>query len=58
MDVKEIIKKRHSVRSFRNEAIDEDIRIQLDELVDECNEESGLNIQVIYDDPACSLWKI
>ena len=53
MDVKELIKERHSVRQFKDLPIDEGIRIVLDEFVKATNEESGLNIQVIYDDPKC-----
>lgn len=53
MDIKEAIKKRHSVRSYKDEAIPHDMRAELDALAKECNRESGLNIQVIYDDPEC-----
>ena len=53
MDIKELIKSRHSVRQFKDIPIAEDIRKQLDEMVAEVNEESGLRIQVIYDDPEC-----
>ena len=53
MDIKELIKSRHSVRQYKDIPIEEDVRIRLDELVKEGNEESGLNIQVIYDDPEC-----
>ena len=53
MDVKEVIKRRHSVRQYKDIPIEEDIRTKLDELSRECNEESGLKIQVIYDDPEC-----
>lgn len=53
MDVKQLIKDRHSVRQYKDMKIDEDIRMQLDELAEECNKESGLSIQVIYDDPDC-----
>ena len=53
MDIKELIKSRHSVRQFKDIPIEEDIRNQLDELVKKVNEESGLRIQIIYDDPEC-----
>ena len=52
-DIKELIKERHSVRQFKDTAIEEDLRIQLNNYVEECNNESGLKIQVIYDDPDC-----
>ena len=53
MDIKEMIKNRHSVRQYKDIPIEDELRMQLDELARECNEESGLNIQVIYDDPEC-----
>ena len=53
MDVKEVIKNRHSVRQYKDTPIGEEIRSRLDELAKKANEESGLNIQVIYDDPDC-----
>ncbi|MBQ6229896.1 MAG: nitroreductase family protein [Eubacterium sp.] len=53
MDVKTLIKERHSVRQFKDMPIDDEQREVLDKLAEECNAESGLNIQVIYDDPEC-----
>lgn len=53
MDIKEAVRARHSVRQFKDDPIPEEIRAKLQELVEECNAESGLNIQVIYDDPEC-----
>ena len=53
MNVRELMKERHSVRQFKDEPISEEHREKLGELVAKCNEESGLNIQVIYDDPDC-----
>lgn len=53
MDIKKAIKERHSVRSFKALPIPEDIRERLGELVFECNKESGLRIQAIYNDPEC-----
>ena len=53
MDVKELIKNRHSVRQFKETPIADELREKLDALAGQINEESGLNIQVIYDDPEC-----
>lgn len=53
MDIKTAIKERRSIRKYKDIQIEEDIRTALDELAKECNEESGLNIQIIYDDPDC-----
>ena len=53
MDIKELIKSRHSVRQFKDIPIEDKLRERLDNLARKCSEESGLNIQVIYDDPEC-----
>ena len=53
MDIKEVIKSRHSVRQFLDKRIEDELRMKLDELAAECNQKSGLNIQIIYDDPEC-----
>ena len=53
MDIKEAIKTRHSVRQYKDIPIKEDERKRLEELVRLCNDESGLNIQLICDDPEC-----
>ena len=53
MDIREAIKNRHSVRQFLNEPIPEDAKEQLEELILECNRDSGMNIQIVYDDPEC-----
>ena len=53
MDIKEAIKSRHSVRKYKDTPIADDLRAQLDSLAKSVSEESGLSIQVIYDDPDC-----
>ncbi len=53
MDIKDLIKDRHSVRQFKDMPIVPELRSTLDALVTEVNKESGLKIQVIYDDPDC-----
>ncbi len=53
MSIRDLMKERHSVRQFKDEPISEEHREKLGEIIAKCNEESGLNIQVIYDDPAC-----
>ncbi|MCR5214417.1 MAG: nitroreductase family protein [Eubacterium sp.] len=53
MNIKDLIKARHSVRQFKDISIEESIREKLNNLAIRCNEDSGLNIQVIYDDPDC-----
>ncbi|WP_026658716.1 nitroreductase family protein [Butyrivibrio sp. AC2005] len=53
MDIKEAIKERHSVRQYSSDHIIGDVRTSLEKCINECNEESGLHIQLITDDPEC-----
>ena len=53
MEIVEVIKARHSVRQYENKKIESEKRKALDELAAECNAESGLNIQMVYDEPKC-----
>ncbi|MBQ6392683.1 MAG: nitroreductase family protein [Eubacterium sp.] len=53
MDIKQAIKARHSVRQYKDEPIPEELVSKLEELIEECNEESGLHMQLILDDPEC-----
>ena len=53
MDIMEVMRTRHSVRQYSREKIGREIRGTLTELVNECNRESGLNIQIIFDEPKC-----
>ena len=52
-DLLEAIKARHSVRQYKDLPIAEDIKAELEQEIAECNRESGLHIQIIYDDPEC-----
>ncbi|MDD3222901.1 MAG: nitroreductase family protein [Lachnospiraceae bacterium] len=53
MDILEIMKARHSVRQYTPRKIEDEKRRVLDELATACNKKSGLNIQMIYDEPRC-----
>ena len=53
MTLKEAIKERHSVRQYTEQPSAEDLKEKLGQLIAECNEESGLNIQLICNDPEC-----
>ena len=53
MDLKEAIKSRHSVRYYKDEPISEETKAQLEALIAACNEESGLHMQLIVEDPEC-----
>ena len=49
----EIMKQRHSVRSYTDKAIEPEKREILDTLVDNINQKIGLHIQIVYDEPKC-----
>lgn len=49
--MKEIMKKRHSVRQYENKKIEDEKRKILCELIEKINLESGLNIQACFDEP-------
>ena len=53
MDIREAIKARHSVRQFKDMKIEEDVREKLEEMIRQCNAQSGLHMQLICDDPEC-----
>lgn len=53
MEMMEIIKSRHSVRQYLAKEIEDDKRKILSALVDECNSESGLHIQIVYGESKC-----
>ena len=53
MDILELMKKRHSVRQYKKQPIEQNIRSEINALVKEINAESGLHMQVFYDEPKC-----
>lgn len=53
MDIIKLMETRHSVRQYKDKKIEAEKRAQLDALCRECNVESGLHIQIIYDEPKC-----
>ena len=53
MTEKEAISARHSVRHYKDLPIEESKCSELEKLIDECNSISGLNIQLVLDDPEC-----
>lgn len=50
-DIFQVMQERHSVRAYSERVIDEDIRTQINWMITECNEESGLHIQACFDEP-------
>lgn len=53
MEMLEIMKQRHSVRQYAEQPIEQEKRDVLNNLVKEINQEAGLHIQVLYDEPKC-----
>ncbi len=51
MEIIDAIKQRHSVRQYEDRAIEEDILAQLKTEIDACNDESGLHIQLVTNEP-------
>lgn len=53
MDIMEIMQNRHSVRQYKDMAIEDEKREQINALIAEANAASGLSIQAFYDEPKC-----
>lgn len=53
MDQLEIIKARHSIRQYEDKPVPEEIRKQLIEEDEKLNGESGLHMQLFFDEPEC-----
>ena len=51
MNLLEAVEKRHSVRSYIDKKIDKETIEKLQEIIDECNIEGDLNIQLCIDEP-------
>lgn len=51
MDVVQAMKERHSVRAYTERKIEGDVRAELEKVIRECNEESGLHIKGVFDEP-------
>lgn len=53
MDIREAVRARHSVRKYKDTPIPDGLVDELNTLIRSCNEESGLHLQLILDDPEC-----
>ena len=53
MEILEVMKERHSVRQYSDQKIEEEKRGKLQQMVEECNRETGLHIQILFDEPTC-----
>lgn len=53
MEILELMKQRHSVRQYTDRPIEPDKRRVLDTLTAQINADTGLHIQLFYDEPSC-----
>lgn len=51
MDLKTAMQKRHSVRAYTDKPIEKEICNELIKVIDECNKEGDLHIQLVTDEP-------
>ena len=51
MDIYEAIKRRHSVRQYKDIPIESDVVSLLQNEIDNCNKEGGLNFQLVLNEP-------
>lgn len=51
MGIFEVMENRHSVRRYTDKKIDENLKKELLKVIEECNNESGLNIQLCTEEP-------
>lgn len=49
----DLMKERHSVRQYSDKKIEGDVKTKLDTYVASINEESGLSMQIFYNEPNC-----
>ena len=53
MELIDIMKSRHSVRQYTHRNIEDEVKHELRKVIEECNKESGLNIQIFFNEPKC-----
>lgn len=51
MDLMDAIRERHSVRSYKDTAIDGSVKEELLSYIEQCNRESGLHMQLVLNEP-------
>lgn len=51
MELLEAIEKRHSVRAYEERAIEKDTKEKLEKFLEQCNQESGLHMQLVTEEP-------
>lgn len=50
-DIYEVIKSRHSVRSYTNKKIEGKTKDELEKIIEECNKEGNLDIKLVLNEP-------
>lgn len=53
MQMLDLMKERHSVRQYSDKKIEGDVKSKLNKYVASINEESGLSMQIFYNEPNC-----
>lgn len=53
MELWELMRGRHSVRQYRDAAIEPEKRTALNRMIEIINQKAGLHIQIFYDEPRC-----
>lgn len=53
MQMLDLMKERHSVRQYSDKKIERDVKSKLNKYVASINEESGLSMQIFYNEPNC-----
>lgn len=51
MELLQAIEQRHSVRAYTDKSIDDEVKTELMSYIQSCNKESGLNMQLVVDEP-------
>lgn len=52
MDLLKAMEQRHSVRCYNDRKIDGEVKEKLEQKIRECNEESGLHMQIVCNEPS------
>ena len=58
MELLDAVKQRHSVRKYKEQPLGKSVKAVLQRKIDECNNESGLHIQLVTDEPKAFSGKI
>ena len=51
MELWEAMERRHSVRAYEDRALEPEAKAELQSLIEQCNRESGLHMQLVLNEP-------